>query len=236
MNSLRLSGWVWVETCSAETTVPWITRTSRPAPITASAYRSTRCGVSEAHETTPALLDLADPLLDQLVLERLAVELLHAPGRLLVGQGGDLLVDRLGILVARPQALEVQARQPAELPDPDRGRRRDPRVHRRGHHRQPERVGVDLPGDVDVVGVPRPPARGRSPPRRTRTPGGPSSPCRSRSPYASPARRTRICSGAHPLRVDAVTPCGEGTTAVRSDRVARAGHGVETRDAMTTFT
>ena len=56
MNSLRLSGWLWVETCSAETTVPWITRTSRPAPITASAYRSTRCGVSEAHETTPPSL------------------------------------------------------------------------------------------------------------------------------------------------------------------------------------
>ena len=56
MNSLRLSGCVWVETCSAETTVPWITRTSSPAPITASAYRSTRCGVSEAHETTPPSL------------------------------------------------------------------------------------------------------------------------------------------------------------------------------------
>ena len=56
MNSLRFSGWLWFETCSAETTVPWITRMSRPAPMTASAYRSTRCGVSEAHETTPASL------------------------------------------------------------------------------------------------------------------------------------------------------------------------------------
>ena len=31
MNSLRLSGSETVETCSAETTVPWMTRTSRPA-------------------------------------------------------------------------------------------------------------------------------------------------------------------------------------------------------------
>src|SRR5207344_2419132 len=53
MNSFRLSGWLWVDTCSAETTVPWITRTSRPAPTTALAYRSTRWGVSDAHETTP---------------------------------------------------------------------------------------------------------------------------------------------------------------------------------------
>ncbi len=57
MNSFRLSGWLWVETCSAETTVPWITSTSRPAPTTAFAYRSTLWGVSDAHDTTsPSLI------------------------------------------------------------------------------------------------------------------------------------------------------------------------------------
>ena len=31
MNSFRLSAWPFEETCSAETTVPWITSTSSPA-------------------------------------------------------------------------------------------------------------------------------------------------------------------------------------------------------------
>ncbi len=33
MNSFRFSGSETVETCSPETTVPWITSTSRPASI-----------------------------------------------------------------------------------------------------------------------------------------------------------------------------------------------------------
>ncbi len=105
------------------------------------------------------LLDLADPAGEQLLLERLAVELLHPPGGLLVGERRDLLVDGFGVLVARPQALEVQAGEASETTDLGRGGRRDRRVHGRGHHRQRERVGVDLPGDVDVVGVARPPRR-----------------------------------------------------------------------------
>ena len=56
MNSFRLSGSVWVETCSAETTVPWITRTSSPASSTIGANRSTRWGVSDAQDTTPSAL------------------------------------------------------------------------------------------------------------------------------------------------------------------------------------
>ena len=48
MNSLRLSGSVRVETCSAETTVPWITRMSSSASSTSGAYSVTRCGVIEA--------------------------------------------------------------------------------------------------------------------------------------------------------------------------------------------
>ena len=48
MNSFRLSGSVRVETCSAETTVPWITRMSSSASSTSGAYSVTRCGVSEA--------------------------------------------------------------------------------------------------------------------------------------------------------------------------------------------
>jgi hypothetical protein len=56
MNSLRLSGSARDETCSPDTTVPWITRMSRPASRTSGAYCSTRAGVSDAHETTPPSL------------------------------------------------------------------------------------------------------------------------------------------------------------------------------------
>ncbi len=56
MNSFRLSGSVRVDTCSAETTVPWITRMSSSASRTMGAYSSTRWGVSAALETTPPSL------------------------------------------------------------------------------------------------------------------------------------------------------------------------------------
>ncbi len=53
MNSFRLSGSVRVETCSAETTVPWMTRMSSSASSTRCENRSTRCGVREAAATAP---------------------------------------------------------------------------------------------------------------------------------------------------------------------------------------
>ena len=98
-------------------------------------------------------LDLADALRDELVLDRLVVELLHPARRLLGRQRGDLFEHRLGIFVARPDAFEVEAREPAETTDLDRGRRRDDAVHRGRHHRQLELVRVDLPRDVDVLGI-----------------------------------------------------------------------------------
>ena len=65
------------ETCSAETTVPWITRMSsagleRDLVVLAHALRRERRGRDDA-----LLLDLPDPLGDQLGLDRLAVDLLH---------------------------------------------------------------------------------------------------------------------------------------------------------------
>ena len=56
MNSLRFRGSVLVETCSAETTVPWITRMSSSASRTSGANSTTFWGVSEAHATTPLSL------------------------------------------------------------------------------------------------------------------------------------------------------------------------------------
>ena len=65
-------------------------------------------------------LDLLDATTDQLLADRLGVQLLHAPGGLVIREAGDLVVDRVGILVPGPQPLEVETRQTAQLPDLDR--------------------------------------------------------------------------------------------------------------------
>src|SRR5581483_8356510 len=99
------------------------------------------------------VLDLADALGDELGLDGLGVDLLHAGGGLVGLELGDLREQRLRILVARPQALEVEAADAAELADLDGRGRADDSVHGRRHQGEAELVGVDLPGDVDVLGV-----------------------------------------------------------------------------------
>ena len=56
MKRLRLRGSTVLDTCSAETTVPWMTNRSSSASMRALAYWAVRCGVSDAHATTPAAL------------------------------------------------------------------------------------------------------------------------------------------------------------------------------------
>ena len=77
----------------------------------------TRCGVSDAADDDPLLLDLLDPLGDQLGLDRLAVDLLHLARGELLRQRGDPLELLVGVLVAGEDALEVQHGEPAELAD-----------------------------------------------------------------------------------------------------------------------
>ncbi len=67
--------------------------------------------------------DLAQPLGDEVGLDLLAVDLLHAGGRQHRVEGGDLGEQRGGVLVAGPQALEVEHRQAAELAERDGGLR-----------------------------------------------------------------------------------------------------------------
>ena len=98
-------------------------------------------------------LDLADPLGDQLLLDGLAVDLLHLARSELLGQRGDPLELLLGVLVAGEDPFEVEDPEAAEVPDDARRRRRDHPVHRAAEHRQLEAVVTELPGDVDVVGV-----------------------------------------------------------------------------------
>ena len=101
--------------------------------------------------------DLLDALRDQLLLDGLAVDLLHFARGLLARQRGDPLQLLLGVLVAGEDALQVEHGESAEPPDDARGLGGDDAVHRGGHHRQLELVGPELPGDVDVVGVTRAP-------------------------------------------------------------------------------
>ena len=103
------------------------------------------------------LLDLPDPLPDQLVLDRLGVDPLHLAGGELLRLRRDPLELLVRVLVAGPDALEVQDAEAAELAE-DPGRLgRDDAVHRRGQERKLEPVGPDHRGDVDVIGVSRAP-------------------------------------------------------------------------------
>ena len=103
-------------------------------------------------------LDLGDAAGDQLGLDRLGVDLLHLAGRLGLVEGRDPLELLVGILVARPDALEVEHAQPAEAAEDDGRLGRDDAVHGRGQERQLEQVRAEPPGDVDVLGVARAPA------------------------------------------------------------------------------
>src|SRR4029079_5360771 len=89
------------------------------------ALRSERGGGDDA-----VGLDLLDALDDQLFLDRLLVDVLHLTRGLLLGQGRDAGQDVFGVLVAGPDALEVQDRETAELADDARAVGRYDAVHR----------------------------------------------------------------------------------------------------------
>jgi len=76
------------------------------------------------------LLDLADALRDELLLDRLHVDALHLRGGLVRGQLRDARKLGVGVLVACPDAFEVEHRQPAQLADDPGHLRRDHAVHR----------------------------------------------------------------------------------------------------------
>ena len=96
---------------------------------------------------------------DELGPDRLGVHLLHPGGRLVVRKVCDLLEQRDRVLVAGPQALEVEHPEAAEPADQHRRVRAHHPVHRGGHERQLEPVRVDLPRDVHVLRVAGPSAR-----------------------------------------------------------------------------
>ena len=181
MNFFKLSGWreSSFDTCSADTTVPCTTSRSSSASrivlrVVLDALRRERRARSDA-----GVADLRDAAADQLVLDRLGVDLLHAARRLLGLERGDLLEVRLRVLVARPETFEVETREAAEPADLDRGAGRDHAVHRRRDERA---AGSGTRRSPRRCRCPRGPGSGgsgRSRCRRTRRPGDRT--CRSRS-------------------------------------------------------
>ena len=93
---------------------------------------------------------------DQFRLNRLGVNLLHAGGcggRVRLGQLDNLVKQRLRVLVAGPQALEVQHAQATQLTQCNGSRRGHDRVHGRTNDGGVELESVNLPGGVDVAAV-----------------------------------------------------------------------------------
>src|SRR5881394_4333633 len=99
------------------------------------------------------LLDLGDPLADQLRLDRLGVDLLHDPGRFVLGRGSDLLQLLLSVLEAGPDPLQVEHAKTAELIDQNSRVGTDHAVHCRRYKRQLKAVRTKVPADVYVVGI-----------------------------------------------------------------------------------
>src|SRR5947209_17603240 len=104
-------------------------------------------------------LDLADPLRDELRLDRLAVDVLHLPRCDVTREGGDPLKLSVGVFVAAKDTFEVEHGEPAELAHEACRLRGDDAVESGGEQRQVEAVRPERPADIDVVGVTGTPRR-----------------------------------------------------------------------------
>ena len=139
--------------------MPWITRTSSSASAHAAASCEVRCGVTDAIATTPAAriswmrwVTSSGWTGSRYICCIRGVALSSSSSRISSNSG-------VGVLVAGPQPLEVEHTGAAETAELDRRRGAHDPVHRRAEERQLEAERVELPGDVDVLGVARPPAR-----------------------------------------------------------------------------
>jgi hypothetical protein len=86
-------------------------------------------------DRSPALLDLRDPLMDQLLFDGLAIDALDDLRRLGEAGGGDPIEHGLRMLVAREDAFEVQHGEGAQTSHLHGKRGTDDAVHRRREDR-----------------------------------------------------------------------------------------------------
>ena len=131
-----------------------------------------------ATHVAPARLDLLDPVLHEVGLDRRGVGLLQAAD--VDSSSAATVASRSTgrrVLVAGPEPAEVDDGGAADLAED--GRRGRGRHSLGGASTGARREGADLPGEIDQLGSRvRGSARGR--PRRGCRPGGPTCPCRSR--------------------------------------------------------
>ena len=111
-----------------------------------------------ARHRHPGRADLGDALRDQLRLDRLGVERLHALRGIFRVEAADLGEHRLRVCVTGPDALEVEDAQAAEAADRDRDRGADHGIHGRREHRDVEGERVDRPADADILRIAGAPA------------------------------------------------------------------------------
>jgi hypothetical protein len=95
-------------------------------------------------------MDLLDAPCDELFPDGSGVHLGQEVLDRIVGRGRDPFEDRVGIVVAGLDALEVQHREATQPGQLAREARIDHRVHRRGDDRDRERDPGQRTGDVDV--------------------------------------------------------------------------------------
>src|SRR5216110_2509712 len=106
--SLRRSTGVYsVAMWRAVVTVDCTTKMSAPASWAIWAKRSARCGIEDTTAGPPPFL-ISDALVDQLFLDRLAVDRLDDLGRFFLAGRHDALEHVVGIRVAGEDALEVE--------------------------------------------------------------------------------------------------------------------------------
>ena len=122
MNFLRFSGVSTLETCSADTVVPRITKRSTPAATTVSYSSCVRCGVRAPATVTPPARISASRSRTSSGLIGSAYSSCMRRVACASSSDGDLGEERLGVVVARPEAFEVEHAESAELAEHDRRR------------------------------------------------------------------------------------------------------------------
>ena len=110
-------------------------------------------GRERARHGHAGVADLMETFDDELRLDGLGIDALEELGRLVFGAFRDLLEQRGRVVVARPQAFEVEHSQRAELAHLDHGLGAHDGIHRCADDRNVELIGVDLPRDIHVLRV-----------------------------------------------------------------------------------
>lgn len=80
-------------------------------------------GAERSGHGHPGRTQLPQPLGDEFGADRLGIDLLHPRGGAEGVELSDLVEERLGVVIAGPQALKVEHRQATEAPQGDRGGR-----------------------------------------------------------------------------------------------------------------